>query len=167
MAQKFKVIDRGWSKIVKNTTKAKDGRGVAVGFQGDKGELVSSEHGDMTNVELGMIHEFGTKDGRIPERPMIRQTFDNKKNNYIKGMKRIGKDLTGGKKVDGELLLLGEEFKNDIIQSIRNNEYAPWSDFTIMAKEALGKSGGVPLFVTGQLVNALSTEVVDTKSKKK
>jgi phage gpG-like protein len=166
MAQQIKVIDRGWSKIVRELTKAKNGKAAAVGFQGDKGEITSPDHGDMTNVELGAIHEFGTRDGRLPERPMIRQTFDGNVSKYKKEMDRIGKEITAGKNVEGELLLLGEEFKNDIMKSVRNDEFAGWAESTIAAKELLGKAGGVPLWVTGQLMNALTTEVVDTKVKK-
>jgi phage gpG-like protein len=166
MSENVKVIDRGWSKILKAIGKLEKGRASSVGFQGNEAELQAPDHGDMTNVELGAIHEFGTTDGRIPERPMIRATFDKKQKEYETEMKRINKKVTAGESVEDDLLLLGEQFRGDIIEAIKGNEFEDWADSTKAQKEREGREGGVPLWVTGQLMNALTAVVVDAGSKK-
>jgi hypothetical protein len=164
MAKDVVVIDRGWSKIIKNATTVAKGKAASVGFQGSEAEMIDPEHGGMTNVELAAIHEFGTKDGKIPARPMIQQTFSKQSSKIDKEMVKITQKFLEGKNVDGDLLLLGEEFKSDIIQEIRNDSFAPWAQSTQEYKEKQGFSGDVPLWMTGQLVNALTAVVVEGKT---
>jgi phage gpG-like protein len=166
MAENVKVIDRGWSKILKAIGKLEKGRASSVGFQGNEAELQAPDHGDMTNVELGAIHEFGTNDGRIPSRPMLRSTFDKKQKEYEAEMVRINKKVTAGESVEDDLLLLGEQFKGDILDAVRGDEFEDWADSTIKKKELEGGAHGVPLWVSGQLMNALTAVVVDAGSKK-
>lgn len=71
MAKKaFKMTDRGL-KILEKRKKSLAGAELKVGFPAD-----IQGHGDLSPGELALILEFGTLDGRIPERPVFRQTFD-------------------------------------------------------------------------------------------
>ncbi len=164
MSKEVVVIDRGWSKIIKNATAVAKGKAASVGFQGSEAGMIAPEHGGMTNIELAATHEFGTKDGKIPARPMIQQTFSKHLSKIDKSMAKLTKDFFDGKNVDGELRLVGEEFRSDIIQEIRNDSFAIWAQSTQEYKERQGFSGDVPLWMTGQLVNALTTVIVEGKT---
>jgi phage gpG-like protein len=164
MAKDVVVIDRGWGKIIKNATTVAKGKAASVGFQGSEAEMIDPEHGGMTNVELAAIHEFGTKDGKIPARPMIQQTFSKHSSKIDKAMVKVSKDFFDGKNIDGELRMVGEDFRSDIIQEIRNDSFKEWAQSTEVYKEKQGRSGDVPLWMSGQLVNALTTVVVEGKT---
>lgn len=157
--------DRGFlglADLAKNFSKV--GRAAMVGIQGEKGAETSEEHGDMTNVELGTIHEFGAKNNRPPERSFLRSTFDEKQQTYKKELDQIGTDFFDGKltptRVDGELLLLGEQYRGDVIEKIRSGIPPPLAESTIEEK------GGeeTPLIRTGQLWNSI-TAIVEDKPK--
>jgi len=70
-------IDHGWKKI-KKRLKEMDGAYTAVGFPGQTTGKEKVEGGAMTVAELAAIHEFGTRDGKIPKRPFMRDTYKNK-----------------------------------------------------------------------------------------
>ena len=160
---KVKVIDRGWNKIQKQALTMSRGKAVAVGYQGSEAELVDPAHGEITNVELGAIHEFGTQDGHTPERSHIRSTFDENQAKYEKGMKEVSRIFFEGKKPDGELLLVGEELKSDIINKVRSGDLEPLAESTMMTREG----GAIPLWNTGQLMNSLTAVVTDDPASKR
>jgi phage gpG-like protein len=179
---KVKVIDRGWNKLQKQTLTLKEGKATTVGFQGSEAEIIDPEHGGLTNVELGAIHEFGTVDGRIPERhefgtvdgriperPMIRRTFDENKAKYEKDLiKAVGRFYdTLGSGLEGSLLLIGEDFKADVIQKVRGAEFKDWADSTKAMKLLQGRQGDVPLWMSGQLMNSLTAIVTDNPNEKR
>lgn len=164
MPPKVKIVDRGWNKIKKNVFKIGSiGKAVSVGWQGSEAGI---EHEGMTNVELASIMEFGTKDGTIPPRPMYRQTFDQMQQSYWGELGSITKKALGGQDVDGLLLLLGERFRSDIIRAVKGNQFKPWADSTREQKIAQGKGGDVPLWDTGQLMNATRAVVVKGNERK-
>lgn len=166
---KVKVIDRGWNKLQKQTLTLKEGKATTVGFQGSEAEIVDPEHGGLTNVELAAIHEFGRVDGSIPERPMIRRTFDENQAKYEKELtKAVGRFYdTLGSGLEGSLLLIGEDFKADVIQKVRGAEFEPWSPVTMAMKLLQGRQGDVPLWMSGQLMNSLTAVVTDNPNSKR
>lgn len=166
MAKQVKIIDRGWNKLQKKAFKLKNGKAAAVGFQGSKGELASEAHAGLSNIELAAIHEFGTIDGRIPERPMIRNTFDQNKDKYAKEMKKVARDFYAGREIDGDLLLAGEQHRTDIMRKVKAGQFEEWAESTKKRKEAQGRAGDKPLWVTSQLINSLTVEVVDAQKKR-
>jgi len=150
----------GLAEAVKGMSKV--GRAALVGIQGEKG---AEDRGEgLTNAELATIHEFGAKNNRPPERSFLRSTFDENQQEYKKELDQIGKDFFDGKlppaRVDGELLLLGEEYRSDIIEKIRSGIPPPLAESTIEEK------GGeeTPLIRTGQLWNSI-TAIVGDKPK--
>jgi phage gpG-like protein len=163
----FKIIDRGWNKLKKQSLTLSKGKATAVGFQGSEAEIVDPEHGGLTNVELAAIHEFGTKDGRIPERPMIRQTFDENQSKYEKEMANVARAFYDGKNIDGELLVVGEGVKADVFKKVRGAQFEPWAPLTMAMKALIGKEGDVPLWDTGQLMNSLTAIVTDNPNEKR
>jgi len=150
----------GLAEMVKGMAKA--GRAALVGVQGEKGAEARDE--GLTNAGLATIHEFGASNNRPPERSFLRSTFDENQQDYQKELDQIGKDFFDGKlsppRVDGELLLLGEKYRGDIIEKIRSGIPPPLAESTIEEK------GGeeTPLIRTGQLWNSI-TAIVGEKPK--
>lgn len=159
--QKVKLVDRGWDNIKKQAIKAVSGKVASVGWQGNS---ATEDHGGVTNVEVAAWMEFGTRD--IPERPMLRQTFDKNLSKYEKEMKLIANTFYTGKDIDGLLLVLGERYRGDMIQEIRSRAFAEWAESTLMSKALQNKSGDVPLWDTGQLINASGVVVVKATERK-
>ena len=152
---KVKVVDRGWDKLRRTMSSrrlsAKGGRAASVGIQGNE---AAEEHGDMTNVEVGMIQEFGSKDGEHPpERSHIRSTLDQHQKKYQRELDRIAGVGFDGKEMEGELILLGEQYRGDIINKIRAGIGEP-------------VDGRTPLIRTGQYINAFRVVMVDPEDLK-
>jgi hypothetical protein len=147
-----KVIDRGWKRIQKEFKKASDGEGVTVGVQGSEAQESSSEHGDLTNVQLGAIHEFGK--GRVPERSHIRSSFDENLRKYEKLLWEVAREITEGDSFEGELLLLGEMARKDVIDKIKSSIPPPLKESTIRRK----RGETTPLIDTGAYWNSISSK---------
>jgi len=158
--------DRGWNKIKKMLSRNVNGKAASVGWQGSE---AGQDHDGTTNVELAAVHEFGSKDGKIPERKLMRATLEQHAEKYSKEEAEILKKALEGKDIDGLLLLLGEMFKADMFETVNGHklrQIADWADSTKARKEQQGKSGDPILRDTGQLMDAIGVEVVDPKSKK-
>ena len=70
------VRDRGLDQIMDNM-RAFDGKQLAVGFQGPEAGAIHPD-GDIDIIGIAVIHEFGAPGAGIPERSLIRATFDAK-----------------------------------------------------------------------------------------
>jgi hypothetical protein len=160
MPAKVKVIDKGWKKIGQSMQKFAKGKTAAVGIQA--GEADISREGGATNVLIGVVHEFGAKGGQIPERSYMRSTFDANKSTYQTLLNKIGANVFSAKEIEGELLLLGEKYRKDIIDKIRSGIEPALADSTIEAKAG----DTTPLIKTGQLINALTALIADTEVKR-
>jgi len=151
MSGKVKVVDRGWDKLRKNYRK---NFVVAVGIQGKEAE---KDHGGVTNVVIGTVHEYGT--ATVPERSFLRSTGDKHEKKYVKEIAKATSASFEGKKIEVELLLVGEEYKADVISTIKAGIKPPLSAKTIAVR---GK-GATPLWHEGQLIGSISVVVRDKK----
>lgn len=161
MKPQLKVVDRGWKRLSKLYRKTVPGVASQVGIQGPEAFAVAPDHGDMTNIYLGSIHEFGTKDKRIPERPFMRQTFDKHSARYQRELEKIAKDFFGGIPADPYVRMLGEDYRDDIVQAIASRQFREWKESTRLRKEMEGKSGDVPLWDTGQLKDSITVVMME------
>ena len=165
MSKPVKDVDRGWNKLLARFKKHSTGKAVSIGVQGEEAQ---EEHGEaMTNVSLGTIHEFGSKDGaHPPARSHWRSTFDEKMQKYQKELDRIAKATydpdSGEGTVEGDLLLLGEQYKADVIDKIRSGIPPILADFTLAHK----KGETTPLIDTGQYIGSFSAVLVDPSKKR-
>lgn len=150
---KVKVIDRGWKDITKKFRKLQRGIVASVGVQGSE---ASADHGGPTNVMIGSVHEYGTKDGRIPARPHWRPTFDENAKKYQKELDQIAvRVYTPGKgDARGDLMLLGETYKTDVIRRMHAG----------ISPEA-GQGDPRQIIDTGQYVNSFSVVLADPNEK--
>jgi hypothetical protein len=160
MAQNQVIVkDRGLKKITKSLGKiGKDGLAAAVGIQGSEAE---ADHDGLTNAELGAIHEYGSQDGLIPERSHFRSTIDENETELMKSLGEVAKAVYKGEDAEGELRLVGEQYRGLVLRKIKGGIEPSLSEVTL----AMGRGEGPPLIDTGQYWNAISTEIATFKEK--
>lgn len=123
---------------------------VAVGILQD--EAVG--HG-FSMVDLAMVHEYGSKDGRIPQRSFMRSTCDAERTKHVNLISLLqGKILDGAVRVKHALTQLGEVVAKDIVQTI-NRGIAP----ALKPATIKRKGSSKPLIDTGRLKGAITHEV--------
>ncbi len=123
---------------------------VAVGLLQD--EKVSP---GFNMVDLALVHEYGSKDGRIPRRSFIRSTCDAQQTEHLKLITRLQSKIIEGKKSLRQALgLLGEVVSKDMVQTI-NNGIAPALALATIARKGSSKA----LIDTGRLKGSITHEV--------
>ncbi len=128
-----------------------------VGVFGDAGSEV---------VEIAAVHEFGSKDGRLPERSFIRRTFIEKEGELEKLTVRLARGIINGNiEVDDALNILGDWGKTAVKQFIASNSVLPATKAaTNAAKNARAgqKSSAktTTLIDTGRMYNSITYDVV-------
>ena len=123
---------------------------VAVGILQDE---LHDEHFSM--VDLAMVHEYGSHDGRIPQRSFIRSTCDGKRQEHLKIMQKLqSKVVKGSITTHQALTQLGEVVSKDMVQTI-NNGIEPVLEPVTIAR----KNSSKPLIDTGRLKGSISHEV--------
>jgi hypothetical protein len=119
-------------------------------------------------VDLAMVHEYGSKDGHVPERSFIRSTCDAKRKAHIKLLQRLEKKvLLGHLSKQQALTQFGEVVKSDMVQAINNGIKPDIADSTKKAKERslkkqrkkLSGIGFKPLIETGDLKGHVTHEI--------
>ncbi|MCP4603230.1 MAG: hypothetical protein GY847_22395 [Proteobacteria bacterium] len=157
-----RIIDRGWNAFKKKLQRNK-GKGLvaSVGVQGDKATEMHAD-GDITNATIGAIHEYGAEDNkRPPARPHWRPTFDENEKKYAKEMEKIPERILRGQStIKGELLLVGEKYKADVLKKIQSHIPPRLADETLEQEKHTA-----PLWATGQYVNSFSVDVVPRSEK--
>lgn len=155
------VIDKGWDAIKRNLEKFTTGKAASVGIQGS---LAAEEHeGGYTNVEIGAVHEFGTKDGSIPSRSFIGSTYAENEDAITKETARIAsKKVFEGKDPIPDIMMMGENFRTKVLKKIKSGIEPGLAESTIIQK----KGETTPLIDTGQMWNAISSEVVDPRKRR-
>ena len=159
-------FDYGFVRIMKELKKLEGKPHVKVGFQGAEGNKPHEDsRGSLTVAEVAVYNEFGTSDGRIPERPFMRSTYDTKRDEWTVLTDKFAADIyTGHKNVEQALDLLGHQIVKDIQARIRSSpEWAVANAESTylrkLAKTATGIAdvGSVkPLIDTGQMLNSVT-----------
>lgn len=110
---------------------------------------------DLTVAEIGYINEYGTDDGRIPERSYFRSTLREKKTEIIALQKKLLKRIQAGTITTEKALAVVGQFVASLVRQkiidLKTPENAP---YTIAMK---GTSN--PLVATKQLANSITYEV--------
>jgi hypothetical protein len=153
-----------WRKLYKRAIEMRTLK-ARVGVLASKGGMRSAGDSGLTLVELAAIHEFGSADGHIPERSFIRSTFYERAAAELREMcGKITKAIVlGAVDVRQGIGMLGAwgaaQVKNTITQTDIPPPLAP---STIAAK-----GSSKPLVDTGQMLNAITWEVIDTREGRK
>lgn len=137
-----------WLKKVKEY----ESKDVMIGVTG-------TTNGERGNALLMAVHEYGTEDGRIPERRPIRLTIENNADKYARRFKQgLDKVLKDKMTVDEALSSIGEEAAGDVKITIMNGLTPPLANSTVRARK---DNSDTPLYDTGELVNSITYEVRD------
>lgn len=142
--------DHGWSALAKRLETLGDAH-VIVGVLGAK---ASQSHGaGVTNLDVAMWNEFGTRDGHVPERSFIRATIDIYQAQLQRMAAKLGQGVVLGAFTAGQALeLLGEHTIGLMKERINAHIPPPNAASTIRRK-----GSSTPLIAqTGQVKNSLS-----------
>ena len=137
-------------RIEKVLRKAKENQAVAVGVIND-----DPHSKGFSMVELAMVHEFGSKDGRIPGRSFIRTTFDEKESVHRDLLHRLQQKVLAGKiGAKQALTTVGEVVAKNMAETINDGIEPGLKEST---KKRKGSSK--PLIDTGRLKASVTHEL--------
>lgn len=137
------------------------GRAVDVGILQDKG---GEDAGGITLAGYAAVNEFGSSDGRVPERSFLRSTVDENADKYGDKMNRavaraIDVAIGGGDAgaaLDLELGKVGLLAARDVKGKIRDIRSPPNAPATLARKYP----GDNPLIDTGRMRRSIAHQVV-------
>lgn len=150
--------DRGWAQLIKELRAAGDLSGKA-GVIGTKAaaERPDGEGGTTTNAEIALTNEFGSQDGKVPERSFIRSTFDRQRSKYETDLQKLAAKVYARQmKIEKAVGLVAAEMASDIRKTIIDGEAVPPPN---AASTIASKGSSRPLVNTGQLKAAVSSAV--------
>jgi hypothetical protein len=124
---------------------------VSVGIHEDEG---AADHGELTNAEVGSIHEFGLG---VPERSFIRGYFDEHADDIEEGQEVALRNILFGADPHVEAARFGLKLESGIKERILARIAPPLAEST---KRRRGDSA-VPLVDTSQLIGAIRSKVTD------
>jgi len=120
----------------------------------------SQDEKDITIVSIARINEFGSEDGKIPERSFLRSTIKEEHDKYKVFFKKVAaKIVEEPEKFNLLMAKIGEKAKGDVQEKIRNLSEPGNAQSTIDAKGSAN-----PLVNTGQLGSSI-TYVVSKKEQ--
>lgn len=129
------------------------------------GIMESATNGDSESVaEYAAMNEFGTK--AIPSRPFMRQTFAQKNQDWVNGVKDL---LANGSTPDDALALIGKRMVDNIQATIKSNmppkNSEEWAEFKNKNEKAtFGLTGWETLIYTGALFHSVQWQFGDDES---
>lgn len=146
------INDKGWRKLLEKVRGLAEAH-VKVGIVGSHAH---ETQGDLSLIEIATFNEFGT--ATIPERSFIRKTFVTKKAELGAFAGKLAHGLLSDRlDLRRALGLLGEWGASAVKKTITAGNIQPPNAPSTIAR----KGSSRPLVDTGQLVNAISYEVVE------
>lgn len=170
----FSDKDHGWKKLIEMGQRvARDKPYAKAGVMARKQER---KDGEIDNVSLAVIHEFGSPAAGIPERSFIRSAFDRNEKKYELMALQLVSAIYEGKTDENKALgLLGLTLATDIKLGITTGGgiKPPDNEATVLRKANklrrprgfIGPMQPRTLVDTGQLVGAISWVVVKAESE--
>ena len=135
MAGRVVDRDRGWRAFLADLRlRSRVTVGVKVGVQGPAAQDTGQRRaGEITNVLLATILEFGAPSVGIPARSVIRSTVDANEANYRRILARIERDAFRTRRPPN-ILPIGEKVLADMQDKIDSNVPPKLADSTIESK---------------------------------
>jgi phage gpG-like protein len=125
---------------------------VAVGVLQD-----NKVNDEFSMVDLAIVHEFGSKDGRIPARSFMSSTCDAKQKYHSDIMAKLqDKYISGKLTIKKALMQLGEIVSKNMVQTINQGVEPGLAESTIQRRK---KKSSKPLIDTGRLKGSITHEV--------
>lgn len=150
MPSNVKDVDLGYDAFMRRMQKHMRGPNVTVGIQGT--EAAQDRGFGETNVTIAAVHEFGSRDGKIPQRSFIRATIDRERELIRRMLGKAAVAVATGGNAYRAVGVVGEKVKSEMVKTIdRSIGLKPLADSTIEAK---GSSR--PLIDTSQLKNSIT-----------
>lgn len=117
---------------------------------------IQHEGAEYTVAQIGAVHEFGTRDGRIPERSWLRRNHDENIDGYNRALDALySRVLDGRARLLGGLMAFAQRVAGDIRRTITDVE------LPILAESTVEKKGSSnPLIDTGAMRNSVDGRVV-------
>lgn len=145
-----KDVKREQRRLEKVFSKMAKSPHVAVGILQDE-----QRDDGFSMVDLAVVHEYGSRDGRIPERSFIRSTCDAKQHEHVACAASLQRKIIDGKlTIKQALTQLGEVVSKDMVQSINLGIEPSLNPATIKRKKS-----SKPLIHTGRLKGSITHEV--------
>jgi hypothetical protein len=154
--------DHGWKALVDEVKRlAKQG---PVAVAGVMAKTAKRPDGSLTNVDLAVIHEFGTNE--LPERSFIRASYSKNEDEYVKMAAAATKrwlDAKGRVQMSALLRPIAMKMASDMKAFVTGNFVRPPSSPGVVARKAKkGKQGAatpVTLVDSGKMVGAITWDV--------
>lgn len=148
-------IDRGYRAMVRRFRRYGVGPNVTVGIQGT--EAAETREFGVNNASLAAVHEFGSRDGRIPQRSFLRSTVDRERERIQRLLERGARRAVTGEAVERALGLVGEFTRGQMVRTIDQSiDIKPLAQSTI-ARRRYG--GTTPLVDEGILKRSITWKV--------
>lgn len=144
--------DYGFKELLEVFDEMEEGVVVEVGVP-----ATAEEYEDGTNLALvASVNEFGSDDGRIPERSYLRSTMDENEGHFSKLFEKVLVRVVQGKLTPEQALdVIGMDAASKVRRKIDNLKDPPNAEATIKMK-----SSSNPLVDTGQLKQSIIHRVV-------
>ena len=151
---KFEDRDLGYTEFFGRLKR----RGVQlrVGILGDAAE---EDHDGITMGDLAAVHEFGTRDKRVPQRSYLRGTFDENRKKYTRLIDKAIIKMLRGKSVEGDLEKLGQVMVDDIRKKVASNIPPPLTERYARRKEREFGFRDPALIASDRMIKAVSAKV--------
>lgn len=161
---KIKVgsVDRGYAKLMRAARDLQNGAYIKVGVL-DDGKGSEIREGGMSNAQLAGLHEFGSDDGHIPERPFMRTSLENHRAEYQQDFRTILKAFAEGRiSLFKGLTIIGLKAAADMKKTVTAGPPIPPPNApSTIARKRRGKAGIIRTLVdTGSMVGAIAHAVV-------
>jgi hypothetical protein len=150
---------RRLEKLLRKTEKHSH---VAVGI------LQDEDHDGFSMIDLAMVHEYGSRKRKIPERSFIRSTCDAKRKEHVDLIRKFQWQILLGRITAKQALTqLGEVVEKDMVQTINNGIQPDIAESTKKAKirslkkqrKKLSGIGFKPLIESGNLKGSITHEI--------
>jgi len=142
--------DRGYNALLAGIGSLAGEPAVLVGVRQGAGEVDGTDL-----VLIASANEFGTSDGRVPERSFIRSTVDENRTKYVKDLTKVVTDAIDGKRIPKKSLeRVGARATADIQRKIVALKEPANASSTIRQKKSSN-----PLVDTGRLLQSIDWEV--------
>lgn len=148
----LKIVEKGGSlAALAKRARELDAGDVKVGvFAGGP----AREDGELTNVEIAAVHEYGAPEAGIPERSFIRSTFAEERETYAALLKKMLPRVIEGKlEVKKMFDILGAKVVADINRKVRSGEGVPPP---LKPATIARKGSSRPLIDTGRMIAAVT-----------
>ena len=144
--------DHKWKQkcLEKSLAKLKQRPHVAIGILQD--QKIDEK---FSIVDLALVHEYGSKNGHIPQRSFIRSTCDAQQKKHFQLIKTLqGKIIDGVLGIKQALTTLGEVVAKDMVETI-NHGISP----VLKPNTIKRKGSSTALIDTGRLKGSITHDV--------